>query len=207
MKRRVAWLGIVMMTVAGLAGCNGDSFFNPSVTGYWEDTPVTIPILERIDVIEQDTDYWGQTTEVSSDDLIPSDLSYRTVPGDFVTVAIYELFAPGQWSNTTRRIDAAGFLRLPEIGDIQAAGRTPQEIQDVITEILRAGYIARPQVDVVVEEGSAFNYTVYGAVPGPGLYNLRSPDFRLVDLAGKEHSPATYRGHTRLVLVFSRAHW
>ncbi len=33
------------------------------------------------------------------------------------------------------------------------------------------------------------------------------PDFRLVDLAGREHSAAAYRGRKRLVLVFSRAHW
>ncbi len=33
------------------------------------------------------------------------------------------------------------------------------------------------------------------------------PDFRIVDLAGREHSPGTYRGSRHLVLVFSRAHW
>jgi mono/diheme cytochrome c family protein len=34
-----------------------------------------------------------------------------------------------------------------------------------------------------------------------------APDFSIVDLAGREHSPEAYRGKQRLVLVFSRAHW
>ncbi len=33
------------------------------------------------------------------------------------------------------------------------------------------------------------------------------PEFRIVDLDGREHSPDVYRGKQWLVLVFSRAHW
>lgn len=47
------------------------------------------------------------------------------------------------------------------------------------------------------------------AAPWDGLPRVGDPvpDFRLVDLAGRGHSPAAYRGKQRLVLVFSRAHW
>jgi polysaccharide export outer membrane protein len=164
-----------------LAGCNSDSFFNPSVSGYWEPQPTGMPILERLDVIEPDDNLWGTTTDVTPEDLVPNDLSYRAIPGDVVTVAIYELFQPGVWSTTTRRIDPTGFLRLPELGDVPAGGKTPQEIQETVEEIMREGFMDRPVVDVVLEEGSAFNYTVYGSVPAPGLFTLRIPDLRLLD--------------------------
>ncbi|MCP3905724.1 MAG: hypothetical protein GY715_19025 [Planctomycetes bacterium] len=172
---------LILLLAGGLVGCEVDSFFNPSITGYWENQPTTIPILERIDVIEQDDDYWGQTSDVTPEDLIPSDLAYRAVPGDFVTVQIFELFREGEWSTTTRRIDAGGFLRVPKVGELEAAGRTPQEIEDVLSEILSRDYMTRPQVDVVVEDGTAFHYTVYGAIRTPSLYNLIDPDLRLID--------------------------
>jgi polysaccharide export outer membrane protein len=170
------------MLVAGtqLVGCNVDSFFNPSVTGYWEHTPTTIPILERIDAIEPEEDYWGQTTGVTPEDLIPSDLTYRMNPGDFITVQIFELYAPSQWSAVTRRIDPGGTLRVPEIGDVPAAGLTAQEFEDQLGELLQ-DYIINPQVDVVVEEGGGFRYTLYGNVRAPGQYALRNPDLRLID--------------------------
>lgn len=171
----------LLASLGVLGGCHVDSFFNPSVTGYWEAQPTTIPILERIDVIEKSDDAWGQTTAVTPEDLIPSDLAYKISPGDIVTVQIFELYATGEWSGATRRIDAGGLLRVPELGDIPAAGRTAQEIEDDIETILRGDLIARPQVQVVVEQGGAFNYTVYGLVAGPGLYQLQNPDLRLLD--------------------------
>jgi polysaccharide export outer membrane protein len=171
----------VLLILGVLSGCHVDSFFDPSKTGYFEPQPTVVPILERIDAIEASEDEWGQTTSVTPEDLIPSDLSYRMVPGDFVTVRIFELYAPNQWSQVTRRIDAGGFLRLPEIGDVQAAGLGPQEFEDVLVQILAKVFLAGPQVEVAVEEGSGFFYTMYGALPAPGLYTLRNPDLRLMD--------------------------
>jgi len=171
----------MVVLVGQLVGCEVDSFFNPSIVGYWENQPTTIPILERLDAIEEEDTYWGQTTDVTPEDLIPSDLAYRLIPGDYVTTQIYELYAPGQWSASTRRVDAGGFLRVQEIGEVPAAGLTPQELEDVITEIVDQYIITRPQVDVVVEEGGGFRYTLYGAIPGPGMYTLRNPDLGLLD--------------------------
>ena len=48
---RLFRLATLAVACGQLTGCNLDSWFNPSVTGYWEYTPATIPILERIDVI------------------------------------------------------------------------------------------------------------------------------------------------------------
>lgn len=164
-----------------MIGCEVDSFFDPSRTGRFEFTPTTIPILDRIDVIEPEDDLWGQTTSVRSDDLLPSDLTYFMAASDIVTIEIFELYVEDQWSSSTRRIDAGGYLRVPELGDVPAAGLTPQEFEDVLRDRLAAEVIQDPQVDVVVEEFSGFTYTSYGAITNPGVYTLRNPDTRLLD--------------------------
>ncbi len=184
MNRERSTLGTFLRTTAmllmlgQLLGCEMDSFFNPSVVGYWEPQPTTIPILERLDAIEEEDDLWGQTTDVMPEDLIPSDLSYRMIPGDFVTIQVYELYVPGQWTANTRRIDAGGNLRVPELGDVGAAGLTAQEFEDQLANQLQS-IIVHPQVDVQIEEGGGFFYTITGHIPGPGLYTLRNPDLRL----------------------------
>ena len=128
-----------------IAGCEVDSFFDPSRTGRFEFTPTTIPILDRIDVIETDDDRWAQTTGVRSDDLLPSDLTYYMTAGDVITIEIFELHIEGQWARVTRRIDAGGFLRVPELGDIAAAGLTAQEFEDVLRDRLAKEIIQNPQ--------------------------------------------------------------
>lgn len=164
-----------------LVGCEVDGFFDPSKTGRFEFTPTTIPVLERIDVIEPEEELWGQTTGVRPDDLLPSDLTYYMSAGDVLTVEIFELYAEDQWSSSTRRIDAGGYLRVPELGDVPAAGLTAQEFEDELKRLLEERFIQDPQVDVVIQEFSGFTFTVYGSVDAPGVYTLRNPDLRLLD--------------------------
>jgi len=165
-----------------LFGCNLNSYFDPSRTGRFEFTPTTIPILERIDVIEQDADPWARAVSPVRSDLLPGDLTYRIAPADFVTVEVFELLAQGQIWSTTRRVNASGEFRMPApVGDIRAAGLTVQELQDEITRIVDEKVMPDPMVNVTVDESVGFSYTVYGAVAGTGLYSLRSADFRLVD--------------------------
>ncbi len=170
------------MVLSTLSGCKLNSYFDPSRTGRFEYTPTTIPILERIDVIEQDGDPWAAAVSPTAADLLPGDLTYRIAPADFVTIEIFELIAQGQIWGTTRRISAAGEFRLPTpLGDIRAAGLTAQELQDEITRLVDELVMPNPMVNVTVEETAGFSYTIYGAVAGTGLYALRSADFRLVD--------------------------
>ncbi|MHC5024631.1 MAG: polysaccharide biosynthesis/export family protein [Planctomycetota bacterium] len=178
--RLIGLAGLAVLAQVFLAGCEVDSFFDPSKTGYFEFTPTTVPILERIDVIEHEEEIWGQTVSVTPDDLIPSDLSYRMAPGDLISVSVFELFQQGLWTTVSRRVDAGGTFRLPELGDLQAAGLTPQELEDELASRLRE-YIETPQVQVNVEDGGAFNYTIYGFITSPGVFTLRNPDLRLLD--------------------------
>jgi polysaccharide export outer membrane protein len=178
--RIIAWL-VMASCMAVLTGCEVDSFFDPSKTGRFEHTPTLVPILDRLDVVEPDDEIFARTTPPRPEDLLPSDLSYRLEAGDVVTVEIYGIVDPDRWTEVTRRVDAAGNYRLPELGDVAAAGLTPQEFQDQVVRMLAERVMPNPQVNVVVEEGGALHYLVYGAVQQPGLFTLRNPDFRLLD--------------------------
>ncbi len=164
-----------------LAGCEMDSYFDPSKTGRFEFTPTTVPILDRIDVIEREKDPWGKATSVTREDLLPADLTYRLAPGDLITVEVLDLLVQSQVSTSQRRIDAAGYFRLPVIGDMRAAGLTVQEFQDELVRVLDERVIRNPLVNVVLEEGAGFQYTVYGGIAGQGVYALRRADLRLLD--------------------------
>ena len=177
--RLLLWATLVV-GVAHLLGCEVDSFFDPSKTGRFEPTATMIPILERLDVIEQEEDPFARATQVTFEDLLPSDLEYRLTAGDIITVEVLDLIQPGQLTVSTRAIDAAGMFRLPVIGDIAAAGLTAQGFQDHLFRIIHETVVLNPVVNVVVEQGGGFSYTMYGAV-GTGMFSLRRADFRLMD--------------------------
>ncbi|MAB71362.1 MAG: hypothetical protein CMJ54_02520, partial [Planctomycetaceae bacterium] len=178
--RTIAMFLFAMLSAVSMTGCEIDSFFNPSVTGYYEHTPTSMPILDRIDVIEREVGYRPEITQPTADDLVPNELVYRLAPGDVVRVEIYELVAANQTDVSVRVIDQAGSIRLPTLGDLQAAGLTVDELQEDIIRRLD-GLITDPLVTVVLEDGRSFQFTIYGAVAGTGIYALTRPDFRIMD--------------------------
>ncbi len=171
----------ILAGAAFLSGCEVDNFFDPSKTGRFERTATTIPILERIDVIEQQPDPLAVATSVTPEDLLPSDLEYRLAPGDFITVEVLDLVSPNFLTTAQRRIEANGTFRLPVIGNIPAAGLTAQEFQDELYRIIDLNVVKNPVVNVVVEDGGGFYYTLYGQIGVSGIYSLRRADFHLLD--------------------------
>lgn len=153
---------------------------DPSVTGYWEFAPTTMPVLERIDVIEVDEKPFGNLRKPTPEDLVPKNLQYTLAPGDVVKTEIYELVTTGVMDISIRIVDQAGQIRLPTLGDVPAAGLTLEGLEKEITEELR-GLIVDPLVTVSLEQGRSFQFTIYGAVGGTGIYGLDRPDFRVMD--------------------------
>jgi len=64
-----------------------------------------------------------------------------------------------------------GKISLPLIGDIQAAGRTPPQLEQDIAEKLKA-FITDPQVVVIVQEIHSLKFNILGQVTKPGSYPL-----------------------------------
>ena len=180
-------LGVVLLA----AGCEVNSFFDPSKTGRFTTAPTTMPILTRIDAIEPGTDLWGQTTSVTPEDLMPSDLSYRITPGDTIQVEIYELYQRGVFFPFMRRVDPSGNIAVPEVGPVRAAGRTAHGLRDEIIRALKSsgkGPID-PTVSVDITQGGAFTYTMYGHISNPGRFTLQDPDLRLLDALAMAGGP------------------
>ncbi len=66
-----------------------------------------------------------------------------------------------------------GKISLPLVGDLQASGSTPKELQNVVAEQLKA-YISNPQVAVIVQEVKSQKFNIVGEVLRPGSYPLAS---------------------------------
>jgi polysaccharide biosynthesis/export protein len=64
-----------------------------------------------------------------------------------------------------------GKISLPLIGDVQAAGRTPVQLQQDIAEKLKS-YITDPQVAVIVQQINSLKFNILGEVLKPGSYPL-----------------------------------
>jgi polysaccharide export outer membrane protein len=75
--------------------------------------------------------------------------------------------------NAQVAIDFDGRLRLPTLGEVEAAGRTPSELGEELTQLLR---ILDPRVSEVVVSVTGYNsrsVTVVGEVRNPGRYGFR----------------------------------
>lgn len=64
-----------------------------------------------------------------------------------------------------------GKISLPLAGEVQAAGRTPLQLEEEITDKLRT-YITEPEVTVMVQEINSERYNILGQVAKPGSYSL-----------------------------------
>ncbi len=182
-SQRSGWWLVIGLTLTwvGLTGCEVDNWLDPSKPIRAEHTPVTMPILERLDVIERaDTPIVG-LSEPTSRDLIPEVAEYVLGPGDQVVVTVFELIQPNAESQLVRRIDELGFIRLPVVGQIKAAGLTTKKLEQQIINILHPNILRDPTVTVLVNEARQKTFNVIGAAGGVGTYNLLKSNFRLID--------------------------
>lgn len=69
------------------------------------------------------------------------------------------------------RID--GKISLPLLDDIQAAGLTPLQLKEVLTEKLKT-FVDNPTITVTVMEANSFKVYVSGEVKQPGVHRVRS---------------------------------
>ena len=64
-----------------------------------------------------------------------------------------------------------GRISLPLVGELQATGRTPLQLEQDISSKLR-NYIAEPEVTVMVQEIHSQKFNILGEVLRPGSYSL-----------------------------------
>jgi polysaccharide biosynthesis/export protein len=100
-------------------------------------------------------------------DLIAQDRPYLIGPFDKL---IIDVFGIEELSKKEVQTDASGRISFPLAGVVEAAGRTPAEVEDVLEERLRKGFVRDPQVTVNLKETVSQVITVDGQVKEPGLY-------------------------------------
>ncbi len=68
-------------------------------------------------------------------------------------------------------VRADGKISLPLVGEIQATGKTPLQLEKEISDKLK-GYITAPEVNVIVQQVNSRKFNVLGEVGKPGSYSL-----------------------------------
>ena len=172
--------GLVLLCLSFLAGCETDGFVDPSRTGYFETTPSAMPILGRIDVIEQASEQ-PDFVKPDSADLKPSSTVYTFAAGDVLQISIPNLMQTGATEQADRIVDQSGYVQLPVIGKVLAAGLDTEQFEEAIVQKLKPVMGDGAKVFVMLKEGRSFQYRVLGSVDQPGIFGLTRPDFRLLD--------------------------
>jgi polysaccharide export outer membrane protein len=67
-----------------------------------------------------------------------------------------------------------GRISLPLVGEIQAGGHTPKQLETDISAKLK-DYVSEPEVTVIVQEIKSQKFNVLGMVMKPGSYVLTNP--------------------------------
>jgi polysaccharide export outer membrane protein len=132
----------------------------------------------------------------------PSD--YLVGPGDIISVAIYGY--PSQPTDgrselqpggTTKgsRVDSAGSIQVPRVGSVQVAGRSLQQIRDLLQDSFKK-YLKNPSVVVEILEYKSHPLYLLGQFNAPGTHYMDRPINLLQGLAlGRGLNPtANLRG-------------
>lgn len=100
-------------------------------------------------------------------DLLEQNRPYLIGPFDRLTI---DVFGIEELSKKEVQTDASGRISFPLAGIIEAAGKTPAELEKIIEERLRVRFVRNPQVTVNLKETVSQVVTVDGEVKEPGLY-------------------------------------
>lgn len=130
---------------------------------------------------------------VGPDVIISSDEDYRLAPSDVIEIIIQD--APELSGNF--RINTAGNIPMPYLGQMTVAGKTTDEISKAITEGLKGRYLKDPKVYVSITRYNSRTFFIQGAVKSPGVYVIEGKPslFKLITIAGglqEKHGSIAY---------------
>lgn len=112
-------------------------------------------------------DSQGTSTSAVASKSATSDPNYVIGPQDMLDVSVWK--EPGVTRTVPVRPD--GKISLPLLNDVQAAGLTPMQLSNSLTEKLKK-FMDAPQVTVIVTQINSQRVYVIGQVMRPGAYPL-----------------------------------
>ena len=92
-----------------------------------------------------------------------------------------------------------GKVSLPLVNDIRAAGLTPTDLRQQLTERL-SEYVQSPEVSVIVREVHSVKVSVVGSVKMPGHYELKSPA-TVLDLIARAQGLNEFASKDKIVVL------
>lgn len=109
----------------------------------------------------------GAVTSLAQSTQKPHDASFTIGNDDVLSINVWK--EPDISRSIPVRSD--GKISLPLVGEVQATGRTPLQLEEDIAGKLRS-YIAEPEVTVMVQEIRSEKFNILGQVMRPGSYPL-----------------------------------
>jgi polysaccharide export outer membrane protein len=97
----------------------------------------------------------------------PHDAAYLIGSSDVLAITVWK--EPEISKSVPVRPD--GKISLPLVGELQAAGRTPLQLEQDIAAKLKT-YITNPDVNVIVQQINSEKFNILGRVARPGSYPL-----------------------------------
>jgi polysaccharide biosynthesis/export protein len=107
---------------------------------------------------------------------------YVVSPNDLIDVEVFD----ADNLKRTVRVNAAGAISLPLIGQVSVGGLTASEVEQRIAQRYGEKYLQNPQVSIFIREFTSERITVEGAVGRPGIFPLsgKLTLLRVLALAG-----------------------
>ena len=100
----------------------------------------------------------------------PVSEEYLIGPADMLQISVWK----NETLSRTVPVRPDGYITLPLVNEVKAAGLTPMELREVIKKGL-SEYLPNPEVSVIVMEMHSFNVSVLGEVHKAGRYQFNGP--------------------------------
>lgn len=185
--------GAIVPCVALLLSCSGcfsvrNGWLDPTTVGDFSSSS-TMEIRQSLSLEDTPPGISGATRPTRDDlEIIP--VEHIISPGDNLTIEIAELrqrFVPFQ---AQMLVSAMGYVNIPVIGRVPAAGYTVPEFEDAIVLALQEGDLLHdPDVTVHPQFLQRATYSIFGigvsasnnAPLRAGTFPIRRPDLRLLE--------------------------
>lgn len=128
---------------------------------------------------------------------VPAPTVYAIAPTDVLSLKV---FGESELTIDELRVDDAGNVQIPLVGEIKASGVTVVQLRDEIAEKLQSRFIRNPQVSVSVAEAAKRYVSVEGEVAKPGVYEIDT-NFTLMSAIARAESP-TQTAKLSEVIIF-----
>ena len=122
--------------------------------------------------------------------------NYQLGPGDVLEISVWG-YEDLQVKEIAVRPD--GMIAFPLVGEVQAAGLTPGELNQTITRLL-SKYVKNPTVTVNIMKFRTTRVYVLGEVTKPGMYELEK-QHNLLDAVGIAGSYTKYTAKKKVFVI------